>query len=86
MREEIGKTSININITVNKLCTSSNTHSKDQKRKEKKKRTGMNYKIETPLSFFLKNTIFKHIPHGLLSLSYGGGFESESISFGACLL
>lgn len=45
MREEIGKPSININTTVNKLCASSNTDSKDQNR------TGMNYTIETPLSF-----------------------------------
>lgn len=45
MREEIGKSSININTTVNKLCASSNTDSKDQNR------TVMNYTIETHLSF-----------------------------------
>ncbi len=78
MREEIGKPSININTTVNKLCASSNTDSKDQNR------TGMNYTIETPE--FFKNNIFKRIPLGLLSLSYGRCFEGERIFFGPCLL
>lgn len=73
MREEIGKTSININITVNKLCTSSNTHSKDQKKKEKKKRTGMNYEIETPLSFFFfkEYHLQTHPPWAIVSFIWG---------------